>query len=390
MRRLRSTPAIARRPRAAPGRLRRRPAGSRVGRARARPDGRWRGRRTGGTVRIGIAGYPDSLNPGLAVLSESYDALSSSSTTRRSRSTSEGEYVPELATEWSARDDGADLDGDAARRRDVPRRRAARRPRTSSSRSSSTATTGLPVPDRPTRTPSRRSTRRRDDHELTTVTDEPVGNFEYRMSIHLRPAEAHLGSEEPADFENEEMIGSGPFKFVEARQDESSSSPAIDDYWGTVPAIDGVIFQTIDNADARVTALTTRRHRRSSTSSRRRRSRRCGTPRTWSGQHRRRRGRRQPARHHSSTSSTETNCPPRRRRLHRPPRAQGPRGSAGARPCHRQGADHPGRDARHGDRRASRSCRRPRRLPASELEDYAFDIDEAEPPARRRRIRGRR
>jgi peptide/nickel transport system substrate-binding protein len=53
------------------------------------------------------------------------------------------------------------------------------------------------------------------------------------------------------------MIGSGPFKLAEVSQDEFVRLETNQEYWGTVPAIDGVIFQTIGVADARITALTT-------------------------------------------------------------------------------------------------------------------------------------
>jgi peptide/nickel transport system substrate-binding protein len=60
---------------------------------------------TGGTVRIGWAGYPDSLNPGNGVLSEAYTMYELVFDTPVSVN-SAGEYVPELATEWSSTEDG--------------------------------------------------------------------------------------------------------------------------------------------------------------------------------------------------------------------------------------------------------------------------------------------
>ena len=63
------------------------------------------GTATGGTVRIGQAGYTDSLNPGNGVLSEAYALYELVFDTPISV-TSAGEYVPELASEWSVSDDG--------------------------------------------------------------------------------------------------------------------------------------------------------------------------------------------------------------------------------------------------------------------------------------------
>src|SRR5262245_28857478 len=60
---------------------------------------------TGGTVRIGWAGYPDSLNPGNGVLSEAYTLYGLVYDTPISVNAA-GEYVPDLATEWSSSEDG--------------------------------------------------------------------------------------------------------------------------------------------------------------------------------------------------------------------------------------------------------------------------------------------
>jgi peptide/nickel transport system substrate-binding protein len=70
---------------------------------------------------------------------------------------------------------------------------------------------------------------------------------------------AHIWSEvdDPVAFENEEMIGSGPFRFAEASQGEFVQLETNAEYWNTPPNVEGVLFQTIENGDARVTALTT-------------------------------------------------------------------------------------------------------------------------------------
>ena len=53
-------------------------------------------RRLGGTVRIGIGGYPDSLNPGNGLLSEAYTLYELVYDTPIAV-TQAGEFVPELA-----------------------------------------------------------------------------------------------------------------------------------------------------------------------------------------------------------------------------------------------------------------------------------------------------
>src|SRR5688572_30330338 len=68
-------------------------------------DGGDGGTATGGTVRIGLPGYPDSLNPGLAVLAESYNIYELVYDTPVTVNPT-AEFVPKLATEWSVSEDG--------------------------------------------------------------------------------------------------------------------------------------------------------------------------------------------------------------------------------------------------------------------------------------------
>ena len=60
---------------------------------------------TGGTVKIGWAGYPDSLNPGNGLLTESYTLYELIFDTPIAV-TADGTYVPEVATDWQVADDG--------------------------------------------------------------------------------------------------------------------------------------------------------------------------------------------------------------------------------------------------------------------------------------------
>ena len=52
------------------------------------------------------------------------------------------------------------------------------------------------------------------------------------------------------DFENSAMIGSGPFKLVEYKQNEFVHLAKNPDYYGTVPKVDEVIFQTFENQES--------------------------------------------------------------------------------------------------------------------------------------------
>ena len=210
---------------------------------------------TGGTVRVGIGGYTDSLNPGNGVLSEAYTLYELVYDTPVAV-TSAGEYVPELATEWSASEDGLEWtltiregvtfhDGEPLTAEDVA------------------FTIQLykdteDFPFLPSYAAPFETIEATDETTVVLTTAEPLATFDaYMAFIYVLPSHIWEEVEDPVAFENEDMIGSGPFRLVEASQGEFVELAANTDYWGTPPNIDGVIFQTIENADARVTALTT-------------------------------------------------------------------------------------------------------------------------------------
>jgi len=210
---------------------------------------------TGGTVRIGIAGSADSLNPGNGVLSEAYTLYELMYDTPIGI-TSDGEYVPELASDWSVSDDGLTWtltiiegatfhDGEALTAEDV-----------AYSLNLYKVTEDFPfLASYPAIFDTIEAL---DDTTVELTTADPIGNFESTMVfMYILPQHIWEAEDDPVAFENEEMIGSGPFKLAEFSQGEFAELETNTDYWGTVPSIDGVIFQTISNADARVTALTT-------------------------------------------------------------------------------------------------------------------------------------
>jgi peptide/nickel transport system substrate-binding protein len=213
------------------------------------------GTATGGTVRIGWAGYPDSLNPGNGVLSEAYTLYELVYDTPISVN-SAGDYVPELATEWSSsedgltwtmtiRDDAVFQDGTPLTAEDV-----------AFSMNLYKATEAFPF--LPSYVEPFTSIEATDDTTVTLTTEDPIANFEPSMAfIYVLPKHIWEGVEDPVEFGNEEMIGSGPFSLVQADQGISVELAANTDYWGAPPNVDGVIFQTFEADDARVTALTT-------------------------------------------------------------------------------------------------------------------------------------
>ena len=210
---------------------------------------------TGGTVRVGYPGSPDSLNPGLGLLAEGYIMYELVYDTPITIDL-DGNYVPELAEEWSVSDDGLTWTLDLVE--------------------GATFHDGIPL----TAEDVKYSLELRRDHEdwaylsaygdvfediqapdeqtVTITLTNPVGNFESRMVfMYVVPKAIWEEVEDPIAFYNAEMIGSGPFKLAEYRQGEFVRLEANDDYFGVPPNVDEVIFQTIQNADARVSGLTT-------------------------------------------------------------------------------------------------------------------------------------
>jgi peptide/nickel transport system substrate-binding protein len=59
----------------------------------------------------------------------------------------------------------------------------------------------------------------------------------------------------PAEFENLEMIGTGLFKMKEYRQNEFVTLEAVKDHYLYSPKLDGAVFQTFDNQDALLQVL---------------------------------------------------------------------------------------------------------------------------------------
>ncbi len=59
------------------------------------------------------------------------------------------------------------------------------------------------------------------------------------------------------EYENVEMIGSGPFKMTEYVQNEFVRLTANKEHFATPPKVDEVIFQTFENQDALVQAIKT-------------------------------------------------------------------------------------------------------------------------------------
>lgn len=208
---------------------------------------------TGGTVRIGIGGSPDSLNPGNGLLSEAYDLYELVYDTPIGV-TVDGEFVPELATDWSVSDDGLTWtmiirddavfhDGEPVTAEDV-------------AFSMQLYKDTEDFPYMPSYASYFETIEATDATTVTLTTAEPLGSFESNIVfMYVLPKHIWEEVDDAVAFENEEMIGSGPFALAEYSQGEFTRLEANADYWGGSPNIDEVIFQTYSNADARVSAL---------------------------------------------------------------------------------------------------------------------------------------
>lgn len=208
---------------------------------------------TGGTVRIAIGGSPDSLNPGNGLLSESYDLYELVYDTPIGINQA-GEFVPELATEWSVADDGVTWtltirddavfhDGEPVTAEDV-------------AFSIQLYKDTEDFPYLPSYATYFESIEAPDETTVVLTTAEPIGNFEANIVfMYVLPKHIWEDAGDPIEFQNREMIGSGPFKMADYQRREFTRLDANEDYWNGPPHVDGVIFQTYRNSDARVQAL---------------------------------------------------------------------------------------------------------------------------------------
>lgn len=95
-----------------------------------------------------------------------------------------------------------------------------------------------------------------DPKTVVITLSEPIPNIDAQL-VFLYVLPKHIWeNEDPVEFENTEMIGSGPFKMVEYAQNEFVHLAANKDHH-QAPKIDEVIFQTFENNDALVQAIRT-------------------------------------------------------------------------------------------------------------------------------------
>lgn len=209
------------------------------------------------TLRIGWAGSPDSLNPGVAVLSEAYSIFELVYDSMY-RLELDGSFSLELAESVDVSDDGTVWtytlregatwhDGEPVTAADV-------------AFSYNLYMNTVDFPFLPVYTAYFSSIEAPDERTVVVTLSEAIPNMEAQLVyLYVLPEHIWGGLEGQAavDFENTEMIGSGPFKLVEYSQNQFVSLEAVKDHYLNAPKVDQIVFQTFSNQDALVQALRT-------------------------------------------------------------------------------------------------------------------------------------
>lgn len=206
------------------------------------------------TMRIGWAGSPDTLNPGAAVLSEAYAIftlvydtiyqLQLDGTFQLSLAESVSVSDDNLVHTFKIRDGVTFHDGQPLTAEDVR-----------FSYDLYANTEGYPwMGDYTTYFESVEAT---ENNEVVITLSEAIPNLDAQL-VFLYVLPKHIWeNEDGLEFENTTMIGSGPFKMLEYRQNEFVRLGANTDYFGTVPKVNEAIFQTFENQDALVQSIKT-------------------------------------------------------------------------------------------------------------------------------------
>lgn len=208
-------------------------------------------------LRIGWAGSPDTLNPGTAVLAESYTLFELVYDSMYQLEL-DGTYSLELADSVDVSEDGLVYtyhlrdgitfhDGEPLTAADV-------------AFSYNLYSTQEDFPFLPVYTEFFESVEATDDSTVVITLTDAIPNIESQL-IFLYVVPEHIwGSLEGAaiaEFENVEMVGTGPFNVLEYEQNEFVRLGAVKDHYIKGAVIDEVVFQTFENQDALVQALRT-------------------------------------------------------------------------------------------------------------------------------------
>jgi peptide/nickel transport system substrate-binding protein len=95
------------------------------------------------------------------------------------------------------------------------------------------------------------------NNEVVLTLTEAIPNIESQLVfLYILPQHIWEGVDK-LEYENVEMMGSGPFKMLEYVSDEFVRLAANKEHFATPPKVDEVIFQVFDNQDALVQAIKT-------------------------------------------------------------------------------------------------------------------------------------
>lgn len=206
-------------------------------------------------ARIGWAGSPDSLNPGMAILTEAYTIFELVYDSMYELNL-DGSYTLTLAESVERSDDGLVYtfkirdgvkwhDGKPLTAEDV----------------SFSYNLYKDTPEYPYMngyyTPYFESIEATENNEVVLTLNEAIPNIESQLVfLYVLPKHVWEGVDK-LEYENFEMIGSGPFKMKEYAQNEFVHLVANKEHFATPPKVDEVIFQTFENQDALVQAIKT-------------------------------------------------------------------------------------------------------------------------------------
>lgn len=206
-------------------------------------------------VRIGWAGKPDTLNPGMAILTEAYTLFELVYDSMYELNL-DGSFTLSLAESASVSDDGKVWtfkirdgvkwhDGQPLTAEDV----------------AWTYNLYKDTPEYPYLngyyTTYFDTVEATDNGEVVLTLTEAIPNIESQL-VFLYILPKHIWENvDKLEYENVEMIGSGPFKMAEYVKDEFARLTANKDHFSTPPKVDEVIFQTFENQDALVQAIKT-------------------------------------------------------------------------------------------------------------------------------------
>ncbi len=206
------------------------------------------------TLRIGWGGSPDTLNPGAAVLAESYTVfglvydtmyqLQLDGTFKLSLAESVNVSDDALVYTYKIRDDVKFHDGEPLTAEDVV-----------FTYSLYQNTEDYPwMGDYTAYFETMEATA---NNEVVITLSEAIPNIDAQLVfLYVLPRHVWEG-EDAVEFENVAAVGSGPFKMVEYKPNEFVHLAANEDYFGGSPKVNEVILQTFENQDALVQAIKT-------------------------------------------------------------------------------------------------------------------------------------